>query len=142
MFNRFKQKNGDSKYKNKKVEYDGILFDSKKEKDRYVFLKEAERNGEIKFLRRQMKFELIPSIKEEYEVQLKTKTKTKERTVQLPITYTCDFAYIKDGKEVIEDVKSSPKMAALDKTFLIKEKLFRWKFGFSIRRVYKHNEQI
>ena len=32
----FKKEKG-NKYKNKKVEYDGIKFDSVREKDRYVF---------------------------------------------------------------------------------------------------------
>lgn len=130
------------KYKNKKVEYNGMLFDSKKEMSRYIFLKEMEDKGLISNLERQERFCLIPAIKEDYEIQLKTKISVKTRTVQLAITYTCDFTYIKDGVKVVEDVKASPKAAALDKVFLIKEKLFRWKYGYSIKRVYKANEEI
>lgn len=142
MFNRFKAKKGESKYKNKKVEYEGIQFDSKKEKDRYLVLKKAEDDGIIFGLERQVRFELIPAIKEEYIEHLKTKDRIKTRTVQLAITYTCDFMYVKDGVNVIEDVKASPKLASLDKSFLLKEKLFRWKFGFPIKRVYKATEAI
>lgn len=131
-----------SKYKNKKVEHDGIQFDSKKEMDRYLFLKQAEKDGSISNLERQVRFELIPAIYEEYIEHLKTKDKVKTRTVQLAITYTCDFKYTKDGVDVIEDVKASPVLASLDKVFLLKEKLFRWKYGISIRRVYKATEEI
>lgn len=128
------------KYNNKKVEYNGILFDSKKEKDRFVFLKDAEEQGLISNLQRQVKFELIPAIKEKYIKHLKTKEKECERTVQLAISYTCDFQYEKDGVVVVEDIKPSP--ALIPKEFVLKEKLFRYKYGFSIKRVYKPNEKI
>lgn len=128
------------KYNNKKVEYNGILFDSKKEKDRFVFLKDAEEQGLISNLQRQVKFELIPAIKEKYIKHLKTKEKECERTVQLAISYTCDFQYEKDGVMVVEDIKPSP--ALIPKEFVLKEKLFRYKYGFSIKRVYKPNEKI
>lgn len=131
-----------SKYNNKKVVYQGISFDSKKEMERYMYLLDAQKNGVITDLQRQVKFELIPAVREEYIEHLKTKDKVKTRTLQLAITYTCDFSYKKDGELVIEDVKASPKMAALDKAFLIKEKIFRWKFGFPIKRVYKENDEI
>lgn len=129
------------KYKNTVIEHEGIKFDSKKEMKRFIVLKDAETKGIISDLQRQVKFELIPAIKEEYIEHLKTKDKIKTRTVQLAITYTADFCYYKDGVYVVEDVKASPKMAALDKSFLIKEKLFRWKFGFSIKRIYKPNDE-
>jgi len=133
---------GRAKYGNKKVEYDSILFDSKREMQRYVVLKEAERKGVISDLELHPKFELVPAIKETYIKHLKTKDKVCERTAQLAITYTADFRYVKDGKAVVEDVKASPHMAALDPKFLIKEKLFRAKFGFPIKRVYKPNDEI
>lgn len=134
--------NKGNKYGNKKVEYDGLKFDSKKEKDRYIFLKAQEMLGNIQDLQLQVKYELIPAIKEEYVEHLKTKDRVKTRTVQLAITYTCDFQYHKNGELVTEDVKASPKTASLDKTFLIKEKLFRWKFNRPIKRVYDAREEI
>ena len=134
--------NKGNKYGNKKVEYDGLKFDSKKEKDRYIFLKSQEMLGNIQDLQLQVKYELIPAIKEEYVEHLKTKDRVKTRTVQLAITYTCDFQYYKNGVIVTEDVKASPKSASLDKSFILKEKIFRWKFGRSIKRVYKPTEQI
>lgn len=136
----FPKKQKRQKYNNKKVEYNDIPFDSKKEKDRFVFLKEAEEQGLISNLQRQVKFELLPAIKEKYIKHLKTKEKECERTVQLAISYTCDFQYEKDGVMVVEDIKPSP--ALIPKEFVLKEKLFRYKYGFSIKIVYKPNEKI
>ena len=135
---------GRSKYKNKKVFFDGHNFDSKKERDRYEFLKNAQDAGIIEQLELQVKFELIPAVREEYEEQLETKIKVKTRTIQKAITYTCDFRYFNrnTGEWVVEDVKASPAQAALDKTFRIKEKLFRWRFGYGIKRVYNYNENL
>ena len=136
-----KRKKG-NKYNNKTVEWNGLKFDSRKEMERYLFLLEAKEQGLIHTLQRQVKFELIPAVKETYIEHLKTKDKEKVRTLQLAITYTCDFAYYKGDEYVIEDVKASPKIASLDKVFLIKAKLFRWKFNKQIKRVYKPNETI
>ena len=130
------------KYNNTKVELDNIKFDSKREMKRYLVLKEAQERGIISDLELQPKYELIPAIREEYIKHLKTKDKVETRTVQLAITYTADFRYQKDGITVVEDVKASPNMAALDKAFLLKEKMFRYFFGFPIKRVYKETDPI
>lgn len=137
-----KNKGEKRKYKNKKVEVLGIEFDSKKESQRWIVLKEAESKGIISNLKRQVKFELIPPIVEQEEIKLKTKTKIVDRVVQREIYYKCDFLYEKNGELIIEDVKASPKVASLDKVFLLKEKLFRWKYGKQIKRIYKFNEKI
>ena len=79
-------------------------------------------------------------IKRTETVQLKTKTKEVEKTEQLAITYTADFVYTKDGKTVVEDIKPSPKM--VPKEFMLKAKLFFWKYGFKIRLVYKATEEV
>lgn len=47
-----------SKYGNKRVEYMKRMFDSVGERDRYIFLKNLERMGEIKNLRCQVSFDL------------------------------------------------------------------------------------
>lgn len=130
------------KYGNKRCALGDMEFDSKKEMQRYLVLKNAQERGIISDLERQPQFELIPKITETFVKHLKTKDKVCERTVQLAISYKGDFRYKKDGIVVVEDVKASPHMAALDPKFLIKEKLFRWKFGFSIKRVYKPNDEI
>ena len=142
MFYRKKDGAKKSKYHNKKVEYAGISFDSKKEMKRYVFLKDMEDKGVIENLERQVRFVLIPSITEDRIVHLKTKDKVVKKTIQLAITYTCDFRYVHDGVTIVEDIKASPKSASLDKSFIIKEKLFRWKYGYGIKRVYNPTETI
>lgn len=134
---------GRSKYGNTRFfTEDGQKWDSKKEYRRWLVLKDAEDKGLITNLRRQVVFELIPSIKETYVEHLKTKDRIKERVIQRPISYTADFCYTKDEQEVAEDIKASPNAAALDKTFLLKEKLFRWKFGFPITRVYEPTDNF
>lgn len=137
-----KLKQKSNKYHNQKVEVDGIMFDSKKESQRYLVLKQAQADGIISELALQPKFELIPAVKETYIEHLKTKDRVRERVVQRPITYNGDFSYFKEGQLVIEDVKASPHLAAIDKAFLIKEKLFRYINGFSIKRVYHPNDEI
>jgi len=47
-----------SKYGNKRVEYMRIMFDSIGERDRYIFLKYAQDQGEISNLRTQVSFDL------------------------------------------------------------------------------------
>ena len=131
-----------SKYRNKKVSFQGEEFDSKREMQRYLVLKDAESKGVIQNLQKQVNFELIPKIEEDVVVHLKRKDKIQRKTIQLPIIYRADFVYEKDGVMVVEDVKASANMRSLDRVFLLKEKLFRWKYGFSIKRVYKPNEVI
>lgn len=140
MFYRKKDGAKKSKYHNKKVEYDGISFDSKKEMKRYIILKKAQEDGIISDLMLQVKYELIPAVREKYIKHLKTKDKECERTLQLPITYTCDFAYYKDGEYVVEDCKISPKVKP-DKYILKNKMMFALK-GIRIKEVYKANDPI
>lgn len=135
----FKRKN---KYNAKKVEFDGHVFDSKKEKARYELLKEACDKGLISDLKRQVRYELEPPVIEEYEEHLKTKVVKKVRTLQRGIYYTCDFQYIKDGKLVVEDVKSSPAQAKLDKAYQIRKKLLFARHGIKIYEVFNANAVI
>jgi hypothetical protein len=136
----FGTQNKSGKYKNHKVEFNGIKFDSKKEMQRYILLKEAEDKGIIQDLKLQVRFELIPAIKEEYVEHLKTKDKIKTRTVQLPITYTCDFQYYKNGELVVEDVKASKSM--LPKEFILKEKMMYALKGIRIKKVFSAKESV
>ena len=134
-----KRKKGE-RYNHTTVEADGLKFDSKKEYQRYLFLKDAEEKGLITNLRTQVKYELIPAVTEEYVEHLKTKDKIKTRTLQLAITWTADFVYCKDGEEVVEDVK--PSKFLLSDRFVIKEKLFFWRYRKKIRLVYDVTDPI
>lgn len=135
----FKRKNG-TKYNNKKVEVDGVVYDSKREYERWLLLKDAEEQGIITDLQRQVKFELIPAVIEEYVEHLKTKDKIKTRVLQRPITYTADACYYKDGKYIVEDMKVSPKVKT-DKYILKNKMMFALK-GIRIKEVYKANDPI
>ena len=103
-----------NKYHNTKVIYNGIKFDSKKERDRYITLKQLEKAGIIKELELQPKFLLLDTIH--------YKGKTYPKTY-----YKADFKYkTKDGVEIIEDVKS--KITAKDKVYRLKIKMLLTKY--------------
>lgn len=130
-----------SKYGNRTfVDQGGIRWDSEKEFCRYVALRKAEADGRIQGLQRQVVFTLLPAITEEQTVQLKTKTKTVTKTVQQPVTYRADFVYTKDGQQVIEDVKGSPRM--LTPEYLLKKKMMRALLGITIKEVYEPTDKI
>lgn len=89
MFRRF------SKYNAKKVEVDGIKFDSKVEAEYYLHLKEQVDKGEIQGFERQVKMTLQDSF---YLEGVKGKIRA--------ITYVVDFKITeKDGSITYIDVK-------------------------------------
>lgn len=136
---RSKSKKGE-RYNHTTVEANGLKFDSKKEYQRYLFLKDAEDKGLIADLRTQVKFELIPAVTEEYIEHLKTKDKIKTRTLQRAITYTADACYYKDGEYVVEDCKISPKVKP--EKYVLKAKMMFALKGIRIKEVYKANDPI
>lgn len=111
-----------SKYYSKKVEYDGIVFDSKKEAEYYKKLKQDEADGIIKDLELQKEYVLQDSFK------LGKKTIRK-------ISYKADFTFktIQDDRLHVVDVKGSKKI--LTEVFKIKKKMFEYKYGFEIELV-------
>jgi glutamine synthetase type III len=118
-----------TKYGNKKVVYDGILFDSKKELSRYKVLKILEKNGTISDLRLQVSYELIPTIYETKFVQLKTKEVT--RVAQKAVHYVADFVYKdENGNEIVEDAKG-----VRTKEYILKKKMMRAFLGIAIKEV-------
>lgn len=125
-----------NKFNAKKVEYNGIKFDSKKECERYKQLKILESNGEIKDLELQRKFVLIPKQEIEYEETLKSgKIKIKRQTIERELSYIADFYYKdKDDNEVVEDVKGC-KFGASYNIYVIKRKLMLYTYGIRIKEV-------
>lgn len=83
---------GTSKYRARKTTVDGIEFDSAREAKRYTRLRALEEEGEIQHLRLQVPFELVPSFECDG---------VKYRGMK----YVADFAYVRDGKAVVEDCK-------------------------------------
>ena len=108
-----------SKYNNTKVEYKGIKFDSIKEMKHYQLLEYLQRIGEIKELKLQVPYELIPK----YKINNKTVRKT---------TYIADFTYIttKDDKLHIVDTKGFKT-----DVYRLKKKLFEYKYGVEVEEV-------
>lgn len=103
-----------NKYNARKVEYDGMKFDSAFERDRYIHLKGLEDLGIIKNLRRQVKFEIIPK-------------QDGERSAN----YVADFVYEDEtGKMVVEDTKGF-----VTPDYVLKRKLLLLVHGIKISEV-------
>ena len=106
------------KYHNRKITRDGETFDSVKEYRRFCELKLMERAGVIKDLKRQVKFELIPS------------QKIDGKVVERPVNYVADFAYWTDHQFVVEDTKGFKT-----KDYILKRKMMLWIHGLIIQEV-------
>lgn len=116
------------KYRNIKVTYNGMTFDSTKEKNYYLILKDREHRGEIHDLKLQVPYELQPS----YELNGK-----KIRN----IVYIADFVYMENikgeipiSREVVADVKPSKNYQTTE--YKLKKKMFGYKYGVEIKELY------
>ena len=125
------------KFNNKKMTTPDGEFDSKGEWERWLFLKEAEKNGQISDLRRQVKYTLIPTQYRTEIVHLKTKDKEVQRVAEREVTYTADFVYEKDGETVVEDFKGFP-----NDRWPLKKSMMLYFHGVAIREVKKPTEPI
>ncbi len=94
-----------NKYRNKKVEIDGVKFDSIKESRRYLVLKEALNKHEIGPITVHQTFVLQAAFE-------------KDGKKYRPITYEADFTYQQNGITVIEDTKGFRT-----KDYMIKKKM-------------------
>lgn len=124
------KRNG-SKYHAKKVEIDGIVFDSKKEGRRYSELKALQEAGAIKDLKRQVKFILIPAQREPDTVG-KRGGKIKGKLLERECSYVADFCYYvaETGEYVVEDTKGFRTTE-----YKIKRKLMLYIHGIKIQEV-------
>lgn len=78
-----------------------------------------ERAGEISHLRRQVSYTLIPAQKDE-----------RGKMIERECRYIADFAYMENGKMVVEDAKGmrTPE-------YVIKRKLLLKEYGIRIKEV-------
>lgn len=129
---RFCGKQSNSKYGSSKVEWQGIVFDSKYELQRYFYLLDLQKQGKISGLRRQTRFLLIPKSTKLVSRQLKTKIKYVERVVELQSLYHNDFTYFENGKYVSEEFKSAMTSKLAD--YILRRKLM-------VQKIYKHNKK-
>ena len=118
-----------SKYNNRKVRRDGLTFDSKKEHKRYNELLLLEQAGEIKNLRRQVKFLLIPTQREPSQIGTRGGVK-KGKLLERECAYIADFVYTENGKIVVEDTKG-----LRTKDYIIKRKLMLYVHNIRVREV-------
>lgn len=118
-----------NKYKNKKIEYDGRIFDSSRELKRYKELKLLEANNEIQNLQMQVKYELIPAQREPDVIGPKGGVK-KGKLIERECSYYADFVYIKNGETIVEDTKG---MRTTD--YIIKRKLMLFIHNIRINEI-------
>lgn len=109
-----------SKYHNEKITYQGETFDSKKEFEYYLLLKDREKRGEIIDLQRQVPLEIQPGFIMPDGKKIR------------PITYLADFVYT-DAKTLerkVIDVKGFRT-----EIYNLKKKLLAYQ-GVFIEEVY------
>lgn len=107
-----------SKYHAKKTVVKGKTFDSQKEGYRYLGLMSMQARGEIRDLKTQVKFVLIPSQRGE-----------DGKVIERECAYIADFTYYdRDGNFIVEDVKGvrTPE-------YVIKRKLMLEKYGIRVK---------
>lgn len=109
-----------NKYGAKKVVVDGEVFDSRKEYYRWCDLRLLERAGKISDLKRQVKYVLIPSQRQDGKL------------IEREVSYIADFEYMENGMKVVEDVKGYKRGAAYQ-LFSIKRKLMLHLFGIRVK---------
>ena len=103
-----------SKYGNRKVEFDGHKFDSKRECERYILLRSWEQQGVISNLRLQVPFELNVN-------------------GQKICKYIADFTYQRNGRQIVEDVKG--EATRILPVYRLKKKLMKAILGIEIMEV-------
>lgn len=119
-----------NKYGAHKVEVDGIVFDSKREANRWRELQLLQRAGEISQLERQRRFLVLPTQREPDTIGARGGIH-KGRTIEHAVYYVADFVYKdKAGEIVVEDTKGMRT-----KDYVIKRKLMLYMHGIRVREV-------
>lgn len=114
-----KQQARPPKYRNNRHKTPEGNWDSDKEERRWAELNLLQRAGEIKLLRRQVRYRLLPS-------------QNGDGRVERPVDYVADFVYYdnKAHKTIVEDVKSP---ATKTPEYIIKRKLMLYLYGITIK---------
>lgn len=118
------------KYGNKKVRYQGAVYDSRKEARRAAELALLERAGKITDLQTQVKFVLIPSQREPDTVGKRGGIK-QGKVIEKSVCYVADFVYTDEqGRRIVEDTKGFRT-----KDYIIKRKLMLYVYGIKIKEI-------
>lgn len=128
MFRRYLTR---SKYRNNKITLGGETYDSMKEYYRYLDLVLMQQAGEIKELRRQVKYVLIPAQREPDTIGSRGGRK-KGKLIEREVAYIADFVYIdtKTGETVVEDTKGMKTTE-----YIIKRKMMLYFHHIKIKEV-------
>lgn len=120
-----------NKYQNKKVNVDGMTFDSVKEARRYRELSALEKAGEITDLRMQVKYILIPSQHEPDTIGKRGGVK-RGKLLEREVAYYADFTYYEKGNDkiTVEDTKGIRTTE-----YIIKRKLMLYIHGIKIKEI-------
>src|SRR5690625_2294015 len=118
QYRQMRKRRNRSKYGNRKVEIDGLTFDSKAEALYYSELKLRQRAGEIQSFKLQPRYRLLDGFE-------------KHGKKHRPIDYVADFeVHHKDGSIEVVDVKGMQTQV-----FKIKEKMFNAKYPHKLTLV-------
>lgn len=122
-----------NKYNASVIEWEGQVFDSRKEMRRYKALRQAEKAGAISDLQRQVRYCLIPAQREPDAIGPRGGVK-KGKVIEKECAYVADFVYLQNGETIVEDVKGYRDGGAY-RVFTIKRKLMLWIHGIRIKEV-------
>lgn len=118
-----------TKYNSRKIERDGMTFDSLKEYRRFCELVLLEKAGKITNLQRQVKCVLIPAQYEPDTIGPRGGVK-RGKLIERECAYIADFVYVQDGKLVVEDTKGFKTT-----DYIIKRKLMLYVHGIRIQEL-------
>lgn len=102
-------------------------FDSRKEYRRFLILRSREERGEISDLRRQVKFELIPSQREPDKIGPRG-GRIRGALIERGVCYKADFVYVENGETIVEDIKG-----LRTEGYIIKRKLMLYVHGIRLK---------
>lgn len=126
-----------SKYKNKKIEVNGIVYDSKKEMQRHQQLLIKQETGWIRDLQTQVKYVLIPAQYETFPRYGKKGKHLKDgkKLLEKEISYIADFVYfdVEEDRIIVEDVKSA--ITRKNPLYVAKRKMMLYFHNIIIREI-------
>lgn len=115
------------KYNAHKCNIGNEVFDSRREARRYSELCLLEKSGQIKNLRRQVKYILLPC---QREVVFKKGIQKQGKVIEREVAYVADFVYEENGQTIVEDAKGFR-----NPTYVLKRKMMLYFHGIRIREV-------
>lgn len=114
----------EGRVKHTKVRVGDIEFASIAEHDRYLELRVMERAGMISDLECHPSYEILP------------KQETPEGKPNFrPVVYTPDFRYKRDGKTIVEEIKS--EYTRKEKDYVIRRKLIFYMLGIYVEEIIR-----